>query len=282
MHNWYKGDMPKDTSVIRDYFARLELEPELADLYLALTAYGPQTISELSRNASVERTRIYRLLDRMTDLNLCEMEVQYKRSIIKPAPIGNLQILITRREQELYDLRESFTEFEQALDNHKALATPATRVQFYKGKSGLKQMFWNETRAETERMSILYETTQIYTGKLFFERWVRRCNERNLRSRSLVGDHFLKSLEDWYDTHQNERLANWQGRYLPDSVFQITHSMNVYDDVIAYYSWKAGEIFGIEIYNQELADTQRQFFEMLWAQGTNISKAQAKPHLDDE
>ena len=61
--------MPRDTDVIRNYFAKLKLDPEIADIYLALHAYGAQTVSELSRNARVERTRLYRLLETMAELH---------------------------------------------------------------------------------------------------------------------------------------------------------------------------------------------------------------------
>jgi len=47
-------------------------------------------------------------------------------------------------------------------------------------------------------------------------------------------------------------------------VFAITHGMVVYDNVTAYFNWKDSEIFGVEIYNQEIADTQRQLFNLLW------------------
>jgi hypothetical protein len=214
----------------------------------------------------------------MADLHLYETEIQYKRSIINPAPIENLQILIARREQELRDLREEFGDVEKILQSKKAMDSPTTRVQFYKGDSGLKQMFWNQTRAQTEMISILYESIQAHTRSVFFERWVRKCNERNMHSRSIVSDHFLQSLEAWYASHQNERLKDWRGRYIPSDLFQVTHSTTVYNDVVGYFNWKEGEIFGIEIYNQELADAQRQFFEILWAQGTDLTKEQAEPY----
>lgn len=274
--------MIKDTDIIRNYFAKLKLEPEIADIYLALHAFGPQTISELSRNAEVERTRIYRLLDAMAELHLCETEVRYKRSVIVPAPPDSLQILITRREQELRDLRDGLPHVEKILAEN-SVRSPATKVQFYKGDAGLKQMFWNESKSNTENVSILYESMQMHTRAAFFERWVRRCNERNMAFRSVVGDHFLESLSIWYQAHQNERLNNWQGRYLPPELFSITHSMVVHDDIVSYYNWQAGEIFGIEIHNKELADAQRHFFELLWQQGRELSAEQARPHhVDDQ
>lgn len=274
--------MNKDIDVIRAYFAKLKLEPEIADIYLTLHAYGAQTISELSRNALIERTRIYRLLDIMADLNLCEREVRYKRSVIKPAPIDNLQILIAKREQELIDLHEEFSDVERILRGKAAVNSPSTRVQFYKGDAGLKQMLWNESKSETENVAILYESMQMHTRSAFFERWVRRCNERDMHFRSIVSDHFLDSLKTWYSAHQNERLENWQGRYVPSDIFDVTHSMVVYNDVVSYYNWRAGEIFGIEIYNQEMADAQRHFFEMLWTKGVDLTKEQARPYLDSE
>lgn len=274
--------MKKDTDVIRAYFTKLKLDPEIADLYLTLNAYGPQTISELARNADIERTRVYRLLDIMNDLHLCETEIHYKRSVIKPAPAENLQILIARREQELRDLKEEFNDIQKAIKTKKAMTSPATRVQFYRGDAGLKQMFWNETRSQTENVSILYESMQMHTRSVFFERWVRKCNERKMKFRSVVSDHFLESLRTWYSVHQNERLDHWEGRYVPNSTFNVTHSMVVYNDVVSYYNWKAGEIFGIEVYNQELADAQRHFFELIWDKGEPLTKDQAKPNLRED
>jgi len=88
--------MSRDSQLVQTYFAKLGLAPEIADIYLALYAQGPQTISELSRSSGVERTRIYRLIDSLMEHNLIEVETQYKRGIIKAAPISNLNILISQ------------------------------------------------------------------------------------------------------------------------------------------------------------------------------------------
>src|SRR5687767_2632205 len=128
--------MIMDTAAVRTYFAKLGLEAEIADLYLALYAHGPQTISELSRNSRVERTRIYRLIDKLLESNLVEVESQYKRGIIKAAPIANLHILIAKKEQELKSLQDELGLIEQVLARN-SLSSPATRVQFYHGPEGV-------------------------------------------------------------------------------------------------------------------------------------------------
>jgi sugar-specific transcriptional regulator TrmB len=139
--------MLTDTTAIRSYFKKLGFEPEIADIYLALHAHGPQTISELSRNARVERTRIYRLIDKLLESNLIEVETRYKRGLMRAAPIANLHILISQKEQELKGLQDELELIEQVLARN-SLSNPATRVQFYQGPAGIRQMQWNLFRAK--------------------------------------------------------------------------------------------------------------------------------------
>ncbi|HSW66626.1 MAG TPA: helix-turn-helix domain-containing protein [Bacillota bacterium] len=257
--------MLTDTSAIRSYFMKLGLEPEIADLYLALHSHGPQSISELSRTSKVERTRIYRLIDRLMETNLIEVEAHSKRGIIKAAPIANLHILISQKEQELKGLQDELELIEQVLARN-TLSSPASRVQFYSGVEGRKQMMWNESKAHTEVLAVIHEIEQPKTNVAFFNRWVAACNANNVHYREIHGDAFRKSYKDWYTKHDNDRLAHYNSRYASKDIFEITHSMTIYDDVIAYYNWKDNEIFGIEIYNKDIASAQRNFFEMLWKQ----------------
>lgn len=255
--------MALNRTKVHEYFKQLGIDTKATDVYLALLAHGPQNISDLSRNSGIERTHIYRLIDKLVEINLIEVEREFKRSIVKPAPITNLQILLSKKEQDLKYLQDKLGSIEQLLVNN-TLSNEATRVQMYRGSAGLKQLFWNETKSTTENLSILCENMQSKTGLAFFERWVERCNDRRIHFRSIFGDGFIRSQDQWYEKHVNETLNHWEGRFLPSTIFNISHYMTVYDNVVAYYNWKDGEVFGVEIYNRQIADTQRYFFESLW------------------
>lgn len=273
--------MSGDTQAVRAYFFKLGLSSEIADIYLALHAHGSQTISELARHSGIERTRIYRLMDELVSSNLVEVESRYKRNIISAAPVNNLQILLAKKEQELQELRGGLHNLQQTLSEYSS-RSPATKVQAYQGMDGLKQMFWNQTRSTTENLSILYENMQNSTQLAFFERWVKATDARKMKSRSIISDNFIQSQQDWYKKHTNKRMSYWEGRYVPDGIFPITHSTTIYNDITSYFNWKDGEIFGIEIHNQEIADAQRQFFEMLWAQGMSINDLEFRLQDDEE
>lgn len=254
---------------LQDYFRKLGLGPEIAALYQALHRHGPQSISQLARTSGVERTRMYRLLDEIAASNLIEVETQYKRHIFKAAPIGNVQILLSKKEQELKHLQQGLDTISRRLeqDNRRS---PYTHVQFYRGAEGAKQLLWNQTKATTEQLCILHENLQVRVGSAFFDRWVKRCNEQGIKSRGIVNDHFIKTQQAWYARHHNQRLQHWQSRHITSDVFPITHSTIVYNDIVTYYNWKDGEIFGIEIHNQDIANAQRHFFEMLWQQASPV------------
>lgn len=272
LHTCYNPLMLPEATTIRTYFSKLGLDKEIADIYLALHTHGPQTISELSRNAHVERTRIYRLIDKLMASNLIEVESRYKRGVIKAAPIANLHILISQKEQELRSLQDELGLIEQTLARN-SLSSPDTRVQFYQGPEGIRQMQWNLFRAKKEIRSMMHGPMQDTTGDSFFRRWTDKWNQGNWKCHILLDDHFLERSNAWHKKNPNVVPKSHFSRVLKPAQFLIKFEADIYDDVVAYYNWHGGEIFGIEIYNKEIAEFQRAFFEMLWLQ--------AKPPKED-
>lgn len=256
--------MLTDTNAVRNYFKKLGFEPVIADIYLALHANGPQTISALARNSRVERTKIYRLIDVLMSNNLIEVETHYKRGIVKAAPITNLHILINQKEQELKSLQDELGLIEQVLARN-SLSNPATRVQMYNGVEGLRQMQWNQTRAKTDVLSIMNDPIQNVLGKAFTLRWADAMNNNNIKLRIIESPSFSAINKKWYETEKIPEIMNdVRSMIMKPEVFEITYNTDIWDDVTAYYNWVDGDIYGIEIYNQQIADTQRQMFEMLW------------------
>ena len=261
--------MLTDTNAVRNYFAKLGFEPEIADIYLALHSNGPQSISSLARNSRVERTKIYRLIDVLMSNNLIEVEAHYRRGIIKAAPITNLHILINQKEQELKSLQDELGLIEQVLARN-SLSNPATRVQFYNGIEGLRQMQWNQTRAKSECLSIMNEPINNILGKAFTTRWAEAMNNNNCKIRIIESPRFKELNTKWYETEKiPEMMASVKSVVIEPDLFKIEHNTDIWDDVVAYYNWAEGDIYGIEIYNRDIAQANRQMFEILWQKSSS-------------
>jgi len=189
MHKLYSITMDlqqKTRALLKDFVSH----SSVSDLYAALVMYGPQTISALSRSSGVERTRIYRSLHELQALQLVEIELQPHRQIVHAASIANLQNIVALKKTQLDSLGAQIKAYESEL----ALVGPAdvaTKVQFYRGQEGIEQMFWNQTKSKSVILSILSENMQSHVQKAFFERWVQRCNDNKIASKSIVDDRFI-------------------------------------------------------------------------------------------
>jgi sugar-specific transcriptional regulator TrmB len=258
------GAMNEEIALL-EYLNALGVEKDVAKLYACLVQHGPQTISELSRSSGVERTRIYRLERRLNQSGLFEVEALYKRVKYAAAPLSNLRLLLANKEHELKSLQKSLDLLEKRYTARSA-STTSIRVNYYHGAEGVKQMLWNQTRTRTEVLAILQRNMQVSTKAAFFEYWVRTANEHRLRSRGLVSDEFLASQGDWYSRRTNERLALWQARYVPPNLISIGSNMIIYNNVVAFYEWRAPEIYGVEINSPNNAEMQRSLFEIVWQQ----------------
>jgi sugar-specific transcriptional regulator TrmB len=258
--------MVTDTEAVRRYFAKLGLAQEVADIYLALHTHGPQSISELSRNARVERTRIYRLIDQLMDSNLIELEGQSARGVIKAAPISNLHVLINQREQELKSLQDELNLIEQVLARN-SLSTPAVRLQTYHGAQGVRQLLWNILSAKSEILGYCHQPLEAIIGKKLAQQWASEYTTRGLQAAILTNEQFTTNQET-----ASAKAKNNAGYSSPKGLvwhtvnpthFTATHFCMVYDDIVSYIHRKDNEIYGLEIHNQTTADAQRQLLEQI-------------------
>ena len=247
------GIMDQAQAAIRTYFKKLGLEPEIADIYLALHSHGPQTISALARNAKVERTRIYRLIGQLTESNLVEVEPHATRGMIKAAPVANVRILINERQAELKNLQDELELVEQALARN-SLSNPVARVQFYAGPAGIRQMLEHELETTSETVGYWLPELLAVLDKKASQEWTAELKRRKLTRRLLI------------NTTVAEKLPGATCRQIDLKVLQIRQVTMVHGEVVAHYFLGGGELYGMETYNQNMADSQRQIFEALWAQ----------------
>ncbi len=251
-------------SLVDDVFLKMNIRSEIAQLYKTLLERGAQNISELAANSGIERTQVYRLLEEMQSLNLIEIEKQYKRNILHAAPIDNLFILLNKEKEDLQITEQNLHSIKNTLMKQMADNTN-TKVNFYRGAEGIRQMQWNLLRAKSEVLSIIAEGVNHITGVEFFKSWVEEWNASDKKLRLLVSEN----ARDRHDTHWEDLglpLVKQEERMLPNSILKVDFSSDIYDDVVSFYDWTGGEIFGIEIHNQHIANAQRDFFERLWAE----------------
>lgn len=112
---------------------------------------GAKTPLDLSRETNINRSKIYRYLDRLKAKRLIEEADKGRGLTIKAANPDSLQLFILEKEQQLRNQKELLPDLMKEL-----AALPATggksgfEVKHYHGTEGLKQMLWNHLAAKKE------------------------------------------------------------------------------------------------------------------------------------
>jgi hypothetical protein len=174
-------------------------------------------------------------------------------------PPDQLDFLISDRQYQLNQLKSSLPTLQSNLVQLAQASTDSSRVLYYHGIDGLKQISYNSLRAKGELL-----TFEIGTLDSFFS----HAEAEKLRARFVANKIHIRTLTNtayigpW--TNETEMVHDWAVRYLDPRGNPFQFEILIYNDVYCMYRYTGDEVFCVEIYSQELADMQRQLFEYLW------------------
>lgn len=254
--------------IIHSFLINLGLTSEEIKIYSSLIEKGQQTILDLARHSQIPRTTVYRLLESMKEKGVVEEIVDEFKTKAKAVNVDTLEFLVGKKEIETQNLRAQLPSVRNALEFITSQNTPDTKVLFYRGKSGIEQMAWNTLRCQDEYLrGYSFRTFEEVVGKNFSNKLKEEYIEKRLQAHDLYSDEYLKSLKE---IGPHEDWPTWKSLYINPEILNINHQLDLYNDVMAIYSWRAGEIFGVEIYNQTVVKMQKQIFETFWNLASKI------------
>ena len=253
-------------NLLNDFLKNLNLNHEEIVVFSILCQKGPSTILNLSRYTNINRTRIYRLVEKLKKQRLVEELVDEHRIIIKAVNPHQLGLLIKEQENKTNFLKDNLTQVTDLINLSQASIQPGTKVLFYRGVDGIKQMVWNNLQAKKEVVGYTYRQVNEFVGNKFIENWRGEFIKRNLFFRDIFSDQYIDSLSLLNKNKLKLSHPHFESRYLPTKILNVNHQIDIYNDVIGFYNWHEGEIFGIEIYNGKIATMQKQLFEIVWTQ----------------
>jgi hypothetical protein len=205
----------------------------------------------------------------MRHAGLVEEIIDENRKLVQAVSPENLENLVRKQESKAEELRDSFSSIKHLITSQASQVQPGTKVLFYRGQRGIQQLAWNALRAKGELIGYTYRSWEEALGEKVVKNWYVEAYETGFKMRDIYSDSLLESKASKYKVYDSlpEKLKDFsRSRYIPKEVFNIDHQLDIYNDVVAFYNWHEGEIFGVEIYNEKVAKMQRQLFELVWSQ----------------
>lgn len=192
------------------------------------------------------------------------------KTLYEAVDVNGIQRLIVLQENKARISKALFNQVQNILANQSEKKQADTKVIFYRGKNGIQQMVWNELKSKNEVVGYSHYIFESAVGKNFANQVHQEYLQRGIKVREIYSDNFLEGLKsksfEFPFYLKNDYKGQIESRYIPKHVLNIEHQLDIYNDVVAYYSWIEGEIFGVEIYNQKVASMQKQLFEIIWKQ----------------
>lgn len=230
-------------------------------VYLEVLKRESASPLELSRFTSLNRTTIYRLLDKLKELGLVEEVIDQHKVLVKSSSLDTFNKLLTEKEQNILSLKNSLPELKKELNTLISSAHSPTQVVYFKGREGLRQFLWNTNKAKGELVGYGFGEWNLGIGRELAEKIRQEHTERQIYHRE------IQNTPDTNKSYTDNKIyleKYYRGRQIPHKKLEINHDIYIYNDVFGFYNYVGGEYFAIEIHNAEIAKTQKQIFNILW------------------
>lgn len=255
--------------IFEDLLSLLGIEQKYKKILLALFENGAMTVLEIARKTALPRSSLYRYTEQLQQNEYINYIVDQYVGKYELAPLSRFKYLIKNNKSKLEEAHSLLDEIQIDLGKSAVLSQPETKVILYKGQQGIRQMVWNVLEAKTTIFGYTSHLLESYIGDRFMNRWKEEFMRLSLHGKDLLNDVYVQSWKAYYkDTSNRTRLNSewkgWETRYVSAKDFRIPHTMDLYNDVVAIYNWHEGEVFGVEIHNENITQFQIQLFQQIW------------------
>lgn len=246
--------MPRDLlAVLRS----VGLDEKEAPLYLSGLQLGSAPASDYAKATGLNRITAYNSLEGLARRGLFTMVKKARGKWYAPVAPEYLSLEAQKNAQSL----------ERVLPELRSLQGSAYRkphIRFFEGWEGVRKVYEDTLLAEGELLNFANSSVVREFWPDYDEEYVAERVRRGIHLRGISPNDAVACKVQGEDKKQLREI-----RLVPAEDFDFTNEINIYDHKVAICSFDAGlkgesDMFGVIIESKEVAETQRQIFEMAW------------------
>lgn len=221
---------------------KLGLTESESKVYLALLELGPSLAGTISRKTGIHRRNIYDITERLIEKGLIGYILKNNRRLFEAANPERLKEILDEKQKELQEsLGDLMFLYEKTKEKQE--------TNFYKGIEGLKTVF--QDQLDSKEILILGASQSAFEVLPFYFEWYDKDRvEKKIKARIIASEKLSK------------KIPLSEIRYLPQK-YANPLAINIYGNKVAIILWKK-EPLAIVIKEKEIADSYRQYFELMW------------------
>ncbi len=233
--------------------------------YLALLKIGSCSTGPLAKESQVSRSKLYSILDKLEKKGLVshieKNGVVYFQAV-EPAKIKDY---LQQKEDNLKTLEKEFEQFLPTLNAFKE-SQPKQQVTLYQGFKGLKTAHEHNYLKLKKGDEYYYLGVPAYQPEEHHTYWKKdhlRRIKAGIKCKALFNQDTKKEIID-----NRNSFKGCEARYMPGSIKTPAEIMIYKDTVMIAIARK--DTIAIEIVNQDIADSFKEYFDAFWNQQTTV------------
>jgi sugar-specific transcriptional regulator TrmB len=171
-----------------DYFKELDFSEKEAEIYMSLYKLWTQPASAISNNTWYERTAIYKILIKLSKLNLVSITKKWNIKYFFIQNNDNLKHLVESKFERYKNLKNNFWNIDSQLNQLKYEKNSSTpQISLYDWINGIENIFSDIINT--------IENKKYISLKFFSSNVVNSQNNSENKNLSKVSENFFKNLK---------------------------------------------------------------------------------------
>ncbi len=239
----------------------LGLKDKTAAAYLALLQLQKANAHQIAKEASIERTTVYSILEELTKKQLVTQSRSGKRITYLAESPARFQQLLFRQSEILKGLIPALIGMEGKIKYKPT-------IKYYEGRENILRAYKDtlNCREKLFRNMAAVPYVEDLLGDKFINRYTAERVKKRIFTKSLRSYPEKKEeIKNWYLKDENKEVLR-ETRYLGPSI-QIDAFIKTYDDIVMLISFQKDqrEPSAIVVESPELAQTMKALFDIAWA-----------------
>jgi sugar-specific transcriptional regulator TrmB len=242
-----------------DAFISVGLSKTDAELYLLLVNNNQISVTEVAKKLSIHRARVYDAFKNLESLQLIQRENDYSKVTEVEAPTRVLALL-DEKQSQLKLQKEKLEEVIPEIMYQYGKNQKYPRIAVFEGLGQMSKIQFqhiNEVENETLWLNLGQEISNLFDENFFYFSSPQKRSAKGVSTRILANSNNITMKKYHHLDLQHLREV----RYLPPD-YHSQSTITIYNSKIIL--WNTYIPRAIIIYDQQLAQSHKDMFELLW------------------
>lgn len=248
-----------ESLLLHTVFESLGLDKLEGDLYLELIKDRAIPVSKLAQQFGTNRVRIYKAFEKLEEIGLIQRENDFSK-ITEVEPPSRVMALLQDKQNELKRQLQQFEDMAPELMYSYEKSEKTPRVKIYEGIGQMGKLLLQhleEVKGETLWLNEGEDINALFNTEYFYTEYSQKRAKKGITVRVLANTNNI-TIKRFADRAEKELR---QVRFLPIA-YQSPGTITIFNDKIIL--WNTFIPRAILIYDKQLAQIQRDLFEMMW------------------